>query len=178
MKTRDLTTIALFIALLAIMSWICIPTTIPITLQTMGVFITVGLLGTKRGTLAIIAFLLLGLFGLPVFSKFQGGVGVLFGPTGGYLIGFIGTALVTGTIIDHFGRSYPVLIIAMVAGLVVCYAFGTAWFIIVYSRTQSDITLTATLSMCVFPFIIPDIIKIIVSLLTIDKLYPVINRQS
>ena len=178
MKTKDLTHVALFAALLAICSWISIPSSVPFTLQTLGVFMAVGLLGKKRGTLAVIVFLLLGLFGLPVFSGFKGGVGVLFGPTGGYLIGFIGTAYIMGSILERHGRSTASMLIAMVIGLLICYAFGTAWFMIVYGKVQGSISLLATLSMCVFPFIIPDILKIIVSHLLIQKLYPLLSRQS
>lgn len=178
MKTKDLTRVALFAALMAICSWISIPSSVPFTLQTLGVFMSVGLLGKKRGTLAVIVFLLLGLFGLPVFSGFKGGVGVLLGPTGGYLIGFIGTAYLMASILERYGRSAVSMLLAMAIGLIVCYAFGTAWFMIVYNKAQGTITLFTTLSMCVFPFIIPDILKIIVSYLLIKKLYPILSRQS
>lgn len=88
-KTRDIVFIGIFAALIAICSWISIPTTVPFTLQTMGVFTAVGLLGGKRGSLAVLVYILLGLVGLPVFAGFSGGVGVLFGTTGGYIIGFL-----------------------------------------------------------------------------------------
>ena len=83
MKTKDMALIGLFAALLAICSWISIPTTIPFTLQTMGVFLAVGLLGGKRGTISILLYLLIGAVGVPVFSGFKGGIGALAGPTGG-----------------------------------------------------------------------------------------------
>ena len=92
-KTRDIVFIGIFAALIAICSWISIPTTVPFTLQTMGVFTAVGLLGGKRGSLAVLVYILLGLVGLPVFAGFSGGVGVLFGTTGGYIIGFLASAL-------------------------------------------------------------------------------------
>ena len=92
-KTLTLTYIALSAALIAICSWISIPTTVPFTLQTFGVFAALGTLGGRRGTLAILAYLLLGLVGLPVFSGFQGGPGVLLGTTGGYILGFLASAL-------------------------------------------------------------------------------------
>ena len=176
MKVKDLTFIAMFAALMAICSWISIPTTIPFTLQTLGVFLAVGLLGRGRGTLSVITFLLLGLIGLPVFSGFTGGIGILMGPTGGYLIGFIFTALVMGTITTRFGESTVVLILAMIAGLLVCYLFGTAWFMLVYNHTNEAISLYATLSACVFPFIVPDLLKICLSVLLVRRLKPVINR--
>ena len=83
MKTRDVAYIGMFAALMAICSWISIPTTVPFTLQTMGVFTAVGLLGGKRGTTAVLVYILMGAIGLPVFSGFTGGMGILFGSTGG-----------------------------------------------------------------------------------------------
>ena len=93
MKTRDVAYIGMFAALMAICSWISIPTTVPFTLQTMGVFTAVGLLGGKRGTTAVLVYILMGAIGLPVFSGFTGGMGILFGSTGGYIIGFLASAL-------------------------------------------------------------------------------------
>ena len=89
-RLRDLILIALFAALLAICSWISLPFfTLPITMQTFALFCTVGILGTRRGALAVLLYLALGLVGLPVFSGMTGGFAVLLGPGGGYLIGFL-----------------------------------------------------------------------------------------
>ena len=81
-RTKDIAYIAVFVALLAVCSWITVPTTVPFTLQTLGVFLAVGVLGGQRGTLAILAYLLLGLVGAPVFSGFGGGAGAFFTPSG------------------------------------------------------------------------------------------------
>ena len=93
LRTVDLAYAALFAVLLMVCAWINIPLTVPFTLQTFGVFAALGTLGGRRGTLAILAYLLLGLVGLPVFSGFQGGPGVLLGTTGGYILGFLASAL-------------------------------------------------------------------------------------
>ena len=93
-KTYDIVYIAVFAVIMAICSWISIPTTVPFTLQTFGVFIAVGILGGKRGTLAVLVYIILGAIGVPVFSGFTGGVGILVGTTGGYIIGFLFSALV------------------------------------------------------------------------------------
>ena len=85
-KTLDMVYIALFAVLIAICSWISIPTSIPFTLQTFGIFVTVGVLGGKRGSFAVFIYLLLGAIGVPVFAGFSGGMGVLLGTTGGYII--------------------------------------------------------------------------------------------
>ena len=88
-QTMDLAYVAVCAALMAVCSWISIPATVPFTLQTFAVFCSLGLLGGRRGTAAILVYLLLGALGVPVFAGFSGGIGILFGTTGGYLLGFI-----------------------------------------------------------------------------------------
>ena len=127
-KTYDLVYIAVFAVVMAVCSWISIPAQVPFTLQTFGVFMAVGVLGGKRGTLAVLVYVLLGAVGVPVFAGFSGGIGALLGNAGGYIIGFIFSALVMWAIEHVFGRKPVVQIISMVVGLIVCYAFGTVWF--------------------------------------------------
>lgn len=156
----DMAYIALFAAVIAICSWMAIPAAVPFTLQTLGVFLAVGVLGGRRGTLAVLVYLLLGAIGLPVFSGFEGGLGKLLGATGGYIIGFVGSALVMWAMERLPLREGLRLTLSMVLGLVVCYAFGTAWFMQVYAQQSGEIGLTSALTMCVFPFVVPDLIKI------------------
>ena len=176
-RTKDIALIALFTALLAVCSWISVPTAIPFTMQTFGVFLTIGLLGGKRGTAAILTYLLLGAVGLPVFSGFTGGIGHILGPTGGYILGFILTALLMWLAEALMGKSLKVLAASMVAGLIICYAFGTAWFIIVYTKNTGEIGLATALSWCVIPYIIPDVIKIVLALMLTKRLRPFVDRQ-
>ena len=151
--------IALMTVIIAVCSWISVPGPVPFTLQTFAVFTALLLLGTRDGLLSIIVYLLLGAVGVPVFSGFSGGIGHLLGPTGGYLFGFIVMGFVYG-IISHFFRPSLVRnIIASALGILACYAFGTVWFVIVYSQTKSAVTFGAALTMCVLPFLIPDAIK-------------------
>ena len=168
-KTVDLIYIALFAAIMAVCTWISIPLTIPFTLQTFAIFAAVGMLGGKRGTLAVLVYVILGAIGLPVFSGFSGGVGKLMGPTGGYIIGFIFAALVYWLITKLFGKKTMIMAVAMLAGLLVCYAFGTAWFIYVYTSNVKAISVVAALGMCVVPYIIPDIIKIALAILLVKR---------
>ena len=165
MKTLDMVYIALFACLMAICSWISIPGEVPFTLQTMSVFLAIGLLGGKRGTLAVLVYILMGVVGLPVFSGFSGGIGKLVGVTGGYIVGFLASALVMWAMEALLGKKKWVLALSMVIGLLVCYAFGTAWFMVLYTSSKGAITLGAVLGMCVIPYIIPDVIKIAVALL-------------
>ena len=104
MQTLDMAYIGLFAVVIAICSWISIPTVVPFTLQTFAVFLAVAVLGGKRGTLAVIVYVLLGAVGLPVFSGFKGGIGVLLNTTGGYIIGFVFSALVMWAFEKSFGN--------------------------------------------------------------------------
>ena len=103
LKTKDLALCALFAALIAVCAWISIPATVPFTLQTFAIFAALGLLGGKRGTVAVAVYLLLGAIGVPVFAGFQGGIGALLGTTGGYLLGFLLTALIVWGMEARFG---------------------------------------------------------------------------
>ena len=127
-QTKDLVYVALCAVLMAVCSWINIPSAIPFTLQTFAIFCTLGLIGGKRGTAAILVYLLLGALGLPVFAGFSGGVGILFGITGGYLLGFILMGLVYW-LGERVGKgSRAIQISSMLLGLFLCYAFGTGRF--------------------------------------------------
>ena len=159
-KTYDIVYIAVFAVIMAICSWISIPAAVPFTLQTFGVFIAVGILGGKRGTLSVLVFILLGAIGVPVFAGFSGGIGVLAGTTGGYIIGFLFSALVMWAMESLWGKKPVIQILSMVVGLIVCYAMGTIWFMVVYTRTSGAVGLGTVLGWCVIPFIIPDLVKI------------------
>ena len=169
-KTYDIVYIAVFAVIMAICSWISIPAAVPFTLQTFGIFIAVGVLGGKRGSLSVLVFILLGAIGIPVFANFSGGIGVLAGPTGGYIIGFLFSALLMWAMEKLPGKKSVMQIVSMIAGLIVCYAFGTVWFVIVYGRMNGPIGFTAALASCVVPFIIPDIIKIALAYVLSRKL--------
>lgn len=169
-KTRDIVYMSVFTAMISICSWISIPASIPFTLQTMGVFTTVGLLGGKRGTLTVLTYILLGAIGIPVFAGLTGGVSVLLGTTGGYIIGFLLSALLMWGIETIMGRNQIVLAFSMIAGLIVCYVFGTAWFMLIYTQHSGVIGLSTVLGLCVIPFIIPDLIKIGVALFLTNRL--------
>lgn len=173
-RTRDLTYVAIFTALLAVCAWIAIPTPVRIdfTLQTMGVFLAVGVLGGKRGTLAILAYLLLGLVGAPVFSGFSGGPGALLTPSGGYLVGFLFSGLLMWGMEKVLGGKPLVLGLSMVLGLIVCYAFGTAWFMVVYPMGGEIVSLWTALTWCVFPYVLFDGMKIVLALILSVVLRP------
>lgn len=159
-RTVDLVYIAVFAVLMAICSWISIPTAVPFTLQVFAVFLALVVLGGKRGTMAILVYILLGMVGVPVFAGFSGGIHVILGTTGGYIVGLLVAGLFYGLSETLFGNKKWQQLVYMLVGLVICYAFGTAWFIIVYGRSAEPVGVMTALGWCVFPFIIPDLIKI------------------
>ena len=163
MTTKRMTRIALCAALLAPCAWLSIPTQPPFTMQTFGVFLTLLLLGARDGAIAIALYILLGAMGAPVFSGFNGGMGALLGPTGGYIAGFLLLCPIYGLLCRNKAGLWAKAL-ALFLGLLACYAFGTAWFLVVYTNAKGAISLAAVLGMCVIPYIIPDVIKIIVAL--------------
>lgn len=166
-----------FTIIIALCSYITIPIVIPITLQTMGIFITLELLGGKKGTFSVLLYILLGAVGVPVFSGFRGGIGVLLSNTGGYIIGFIVLGLLYWLITHLFGKKLLVRIIAMFSGLVACYVFGTLWFVFAYSDIKNMSEMIPVLQVCILPFIIPDIAKMFLSIGLRKLVYPALPEQ-
>ena len=155
----DMVLIAAGAALLAVCSWISIPMTVPFTMQTFAVFFLLLLLGGRRGTAAVLVFLLLGAAGAPVFAEFSGGIGILLGQTGGYMIGFLLTGVSYLLMTRFFGEKRPVQITSLLIGLVLCYTFGTLWFAHVYAADNGPVGLWSVLGWCVFPYVLPDLLK-------------------
>lgn len=153
-KTYALTVSALFVALTAVCSWISIPLpgSVPINLATFAVILAGSVLGYKYGPAAMTVFLILGAIGVPVFHSFTGGMGIVFGPTGGFLIGYIVLALVMGLAAKKDG--IPVFAVAFLVGEALLYVLGCIWFIKMTGNPAS-VALTA----CVLPFIPGDIVK-------------------
>ena len=111
-----------------------------------------------------------GAIGVPVFAGFKGGIGALLGTTGGYIIGFLGLALVYWLLTAKLGGSLWVKTVACVLGLAVCYAFGTAWFLVVYAASTGPIGLATALGWCVIPFLLPDAVKLGMALVLAQRL--------
>ena len=176
-KTLDLVYCSMGAALIAVCSWISIPTAVPFTLQTFAVFLVLLLLGGERGTIATLVYVLLGAVGAPVFAGFKAGLGVLLGSTGGYIIGFLFTGLIYMLFTRFFKNNIAVKLAALVLGLIVCYAFGTAWFMHVYLKNTGEVGLLTVLGWCVFPFIIPDLVKMALAAVIAKRIEPVIRKK-
>ena len=162
-KVKNLCYIALFAALIAVCTWITVPGAVPFTMQTFAVMAAVGLLGMQRG-LASVA----------LFSGFRGGIGVLAGTTGGYLVGFLFAALVTGLLLRAFGDGVVSLFLSMCAGVAVCYLFGTVWFYVLAVSGGGDTAFLAIMAKCVFPFIPFDLAKMALATLLVRRLKKVL----
>lgn len=168
----DIVYIALFAAIISVCSIISIPVgSVPITFQILGICLAVGFLGLSKGTISVLIYILLGLIGIPVFSGGTSGFAKLVSPTGGYIVGFIFTAMIIGLSIKFFGRRLLVLIISMIIGVLACYAFGTAWFIILYNNSGNNINLANALSLCVLPYLPFDAVKIAASATLVNRLH-------
>lgn len=173
MKIKELTKIALFVAIITVCSYITVPFTgVPFTLQTFAIFLACFVLGWKNATVGVGVYILLGMVGVPVFSGFKGGIGAIAGPTGGYIIGFLAQCLVYGLITVCFGKRGEkafVRIFASVVGLAVLYIFGTIWFAYLYTNGGAG-NFAVVLMKCVVPFIIPDLAKMSVAFVVAERL--------
>lgn len=159
MKTKDLIICALFAALTAVFSYIFIPlpfTPVPMNLALLPIFVAGALLGPKNGVIAALVYVLLGAVGLPVFNGSTGGLSILAGPTGGFIVGYISCAYLSGKFNNPAGS---------VAGLLSCYLLGTFWFSFVTGSTPA-----AAIAMCVAPFILGDCLKIIAASALVRRL--------
>lgn len=171
MQIRTMAQCALLSALMCVCAWISIPVPdIAFTLQTFSLFLTLELLGGKKGSIVCLVYLLLGAVGLPVFTGFRGGLGVLLGATGGYILGFPLAALVYWAMTGICGDRFPIRLGAHLLGLLACYTFGTVWFLTVYLKAADTVGLGVVIAKCVLPYILPDIIKLSLAMLVAKRL--------
>jgi biotin transport system substrate-specific component len=167
-NTLKLVFTAIFAAVISVSAFITIPSAVPFTLQTMAIFLTLFIIGGDLGSISIVVYILLGIVGLPVFSGFKGGMGVILGNTGGYIIGFIFmgiTHIIISKIVQRADKKmdFKFNLLSGIIGLLICYTFGTIWFYMLYTQNTGPVGIITILSWCVFPFIIPDLIKLVVA---------------
>lgn len=164
MKTKDLIFIALCTALIAVCSWICIPASVPITMQVFAIFFAISFLGGKSGTISVLLYILLGIIGLPVFAGFTGSVGVLIGPLGGFIIGFLVAAIFYWIVEIISKKNKKILNVAIFIGLLLCYIVGVLWYLFASSIELSEMSIFSAVLLCVVPYVIPDVLKILLAL--------------
>ena len=172
LKTKDLALVGLFAALMAVCAWISIPVgPVPVTLQTFAVFLAAALLGSKRGTLAVLVYILLGVVGLPVFARFS----TLNPVTFGYVLGFLPLGMLTAAAEKLFPKKAFALPLGMALGLLTCYLVGTVWFYYVMHFRGTEYSIRKILSVCVTPFIFPDLVKLGLACFLSQKLSKVVK---
>ena len=166
---------AFFAALNAVFAQITIPIgPVPVNLTHLSTYTAAGLLGARYGAVSQLVYVLLGVIGLPVFSGFTGGLLRVLGPTGGYIIAYIGAAFITGFVIERSGkRTMTVLTAAIYSGWTVTYLFGTLWYSYI-----THTNFAAALMVCVVPFLPGDCFKTCLSIFLIKKLSPVLSSNS
>ena len=160
MSTRSIARCGVLVALLAASAWITVPLgPVPFTMQTFVLALLPQVVGTRDAFFTVVVYLLLGAVGVPVFSGFQGGLGVLMGPTGGYLLGFAAGMPVAGVVAhaDVLPRRARG-VAAGIALLAVSYTLGTLQLMNVYG-----IDAPAALAVAVMPFVVPDVVKVAMS---------------
>ena len=166
LSVRQIAAIGIMAAATAILAPFSIPIgPVPLSLTNLAIYFALYILGAKDGTLSYLVYLLIGLIGVPVFSGFTSGPEKLFGPTGGYLIGFIPMALFAGLVIDKFIAKPLICLAGMAAGTIICYGLGTAWL-----AYQASMDWKAALFAGVIPFIPGDLVKMILAMLIGPKI--------
>ena len=175
-KLNEMIKISMMTVFIVICAWITIPFTVPFTMQTFGIFLSLMLLGGRNGTISIIIYILLGIIGLPVFSGFNSGIGCIMGPTGGYIAGFVLCGLIYWMITDRINKT-AVQYIALAAGLIVCYIVGTLWFIYIGTEV-GDTGFVQAFAVCVLPYIPFDILKLFLAGYIVKKTKKFVVKQN
>lgn len=163
---------ALFAAMMAIFTQLIIPIQpVPITMGTLAVMMAGAVLGSHYGALSMVIYALLGAAGMPVFSMAQGGVGVIIGPGGGFILGYIAMAFVVGLCTERWGTSFRVLVLAMVAGCLTVYVCGVAWFMMLTGNG-----LWPSMVLCMLPFLPGDAVKILLGSFLVHRYRRYVDR--
>lgn len=158
MKTTDITKIALITAILCILAPLAINIgPVPISFTNLVLYIAIYIIGTKNTLISYMVYFLMGLVGLPVLSNYQSGLSKIAGPTGGYLVGFIFMVLIGGFFIENF-KSRIIHFAGLVLATAAAYGFGTVWYFY-----EANVDFVAALMVCVVPFIIGDVVKIVIA---------------
>jgi len=149
----------LFAAIIGILAQITIPLPlVPITGQTLAIGLAATILGKRYGTLSVLVYILLGIIGVPVFSMMQSGLGVVFGPTGGYIVGFIPAAFITGWYIERFGLTLTHAVTANVIGMIITLTFGAVWL-----KISAELSWMSAFVGGVTPFVVVGVVKAVLA---------------
>lgn len=169
-RVQSMIFISLFATLMCIGAWIHFPSVVPATMQTFVVFCALGLIGSKKTFLMLVIYIFLGAVGLPVFSGFNSGLGALTGPTAGFIWGFLMGVPVFYVFEKYFSQKKSFIIIGYILYILLHYIPGALWYCIFSTEA---LTVGGFISSClvtVVPFIVPDAIKLMLSLFVTDRL--------
>ena len=170
MSIRKMAMIAMMACILTVCSWLTVPAPVPFTMQTFAVFCGLLLLGGRSGLAAVALYVIMGCVGLPVFSGFQGGVGHIVGPTGGFIFGFIFTAVFYLLFEPVFAKAGKLRLPVLTGGMMICYLVGTVWFRVVMETRGTSYAFGAAFSICVLPYIVPDLAKLALAWFVANRL--------
>lgn len=159
MKLKRITKISILAALLCVLSPISFPVgAIPISLATFVIYVIATILNPIDTLFVILVYIALGSIGIPVFSFYRSGIETLFGLTGGYIVGYIFIGLATSIGVNKRRKQFGWYIVWMTIGTIICYAIGSIWYMAI-----SKSSLNQTLMVAVIPFIIPDVVKMLIA---------------
>lgn len=155
-STKTIVTVGMFTAVLAVLSILTIPmpSGVPVTLQTFAMALCGYVLGAKKGTLSTVLYVVIGAIGVPVYAGMSGGVGALFGYTGGFIFGFIFMTLLCGLGLSM--KNKVLQVVFGLLGLMVCHLFGVIWFSVVAASTFVNSFLVVSV-----PYLLKDVISVV-----------------
>jgi biotin transport system substrate-specific component len=159
-------------AFIVLSAWLTVPFTVSFTLQTLAIFVISAVFNLRVSLGSVCLYVALGIFGLPVFSGFSSGVSAIAGPTGGFVIGFLFIPII---IFCFKAKNKPLLALSMLASLLFCYFVGTLWYMLIYSGDAS-LGIWGAPTVCVIPFIIPDLAKIAIAVFISARLKNIIHH--
>ncbi len=174
-SVKNMTLVALFAAITAVCAQLAFPipfSPVPFTLQVVAVCLAGGILGSKLGAMSLIVYLLIGATGIPVFAQFRGGLSVLVGPTGGFLLSFPIAAALIGFFMER-KNNFKSSFLSMLLGLVIIYVMGLVQFKLVTAMSWEK-----SFALAVAPYLIPDIIKIILTSILVLSVNDSLNRNN
>ncbi len=169
--------IALFSIIMLICSRIAIPFVIPFTLQSLAVFLALGILGGKMGFMSILLYIAIGFIGIPISASGEAGLGLIFSPTAGYFIGWLLCAVIFWIFETKMGNSNKTRLVFLSIGTIICYVTGTLWFMMIYASNNTPVSLWSALCYCVFPFILFDAVKLLLANILADKILKKIKTK-
>lgn len=159
LNVYNMASIGVMTAIICVIGPLAIPIgPVPISCTNLVIYFALYVLGSKRGAISCIVYIIIGAVGLPVFSSFTGGLSKLVGPTGGYIVGFIFMALIAGFFIDKYTEKWYLCLFGMIVGTAACYMLGSLWL-----SYEAHISIKSAIYVGVVPFVAEDILKMAVA---------------